>query len=154
MGIKKERTVAWQLRREANIAYGESITGKGKGKANSHGVAWIATSFMAMCTQPEEGLWVSSFPFVPECQGLTVWLLTGTLPSHQMILRVMGFMTGCIWQVKCSVSGRGEEGRRGVAMGPGRILSHPDACQKRRESKCTHSVEIKLISVLKCNKVM
>lgn len=52
------------------------------------------------------------------------------------------------------MSGKGEEGRKVVAMGPGKILSHPDACQKRRESKYMHFIEIKLTSVLKCNKVM
>lgn len=49
VGIKRERTVAWQLRREANIAHGDSITEKGKGKPNSHGVVWVATPCMAMC---------------------------------------------------------------------------------------------------------
>lgn len=47
--IKRERTVAWQLRREANIAHGESITEKGNGKRNSHGVVWVAIPCMAMC---------------------------------------------------------------------------------------------------------
>lgn len=48
-GIKREGRVAWQLRREANIAHGESVTEKGRGKANSRGVARVAIPCMAMC---------------------------------------------------------------------------------------------------------
>lgn len=48
-GIKREGTVAWQLRREANIAHEENITEKGRWKANSCGVAWVAIPCMAMC---------------------------------------------------------------------------------------------------------
>lgn len=46
--IKRERTVAWQLRREANIPHGDSITEKGKGKPNSHGVVRVAIPCMAI----------------------------------------------------------------------------------------------------------
>lgn len=47
--IKRVWTVAWELRREANIAHADSITEKGKGKPNSHGVVWVAIPCMAMC---------------------------------------------------------------------------------------------------------
>lgn len=59
-GVNREGTVAWQLRREANIAHGESITEKGRGKANSHGVAQVATPCTEMC----DTAWRKPFGFL------------------------------------------------------------------------------------------
>lgn len=64
--IKRERTVAWQLRREANTAHGDSITEKGKGKAKSHGVVWVAIPCMAMCDRAQRKLLGFFHPF-PSC---------------------------------------------------------------------------------------